>query len=502
MSRWVLIAAEVVLLAAAAWQGWDVAVAMAARFGSPFDLEWMEGATLITGLRSAEGLPFYTLPSPDYIPFIYPPLYAWLLGALSAFWPVGYALGRGVSIACTGIAVAALYFAARREGVRPALAVGCAMLFVGCYEDGGTFYDLVRTDALAIALVGLALAVSRGETRAHAVAGGLLLFVAFCAKQHAAMFGFPIVLALARRDGWRRAALFAAASAVPALAFVVAMQIHTNGLFLTYLLEVPSHHGMVADRLLPNIGAKGRLEGAQAEVWRALPWTTTLGLLALARWPARLYWGGVALTALVTVSLMRGHQGGYLNVLIPMFWVQALFPALLERALARGPSIAARFGPHAVTLLVAFQLWDGRQSLARYVPSPGDAARAERLVEELRALPEPMLIPHAPWLAVLAGKKPSFALITLWDVDHRGGPLARELKPIREAMAAHYWRTIVTPDAKLGMGLLDHYAPGPPLNTDVVPTRTGWGVRLKRTWVPMPDDPGIVKDDPTPERED
>ena len=46
----------------------------------PFDLEWMEGGMLVHGLRIMEGKQLYVEPSSEFIPFIYPPLYSWLLG--------------------------------------------------------------------------------------------------------------------------------------------------------------------------------------------------------------------------------------------------------------------------------------------------------------------------------------------------------------------------------------------------------------------------------------
>lgn len=484
MNRRLLLALDLLLLTLTAWQGWRVAMAMAARVDAPFDLEWMEGGTLITGLRASQGLPFYTEPGVDYVPFIYPPLYAWILGALAQVAPLGYALGRSVSVVCTVLASGALAFAAWREGARPALALACAGLFWSCYAEGGTFYDLVRTDALAIALLGWALALSRGESKAETIAGGLVLAVAFAAKHHAAAFGFPIAIGLWLRDGWRRAALFALASAVPALVFTIGMQVATGGLFVTYLLEVPRYHGMAMDRLLPNVQG-GRVQGAQAELLRALPFATIAGLLLAKWWPNRGYWVGVALTGLVVASVMRGHQGGFLNVLIPMLWILSLFPALIAGALARVPRLERwkPWAPHVAAVLAAVQLWEGRDDLSRYLPRPDDARNAARLVEELRKLPEPMLVPHAPWLPVMAGKQPSLALIALWDIDHVGGPFKDDVRKVKQALADKHWATVVTPDADLGYGLATHYVVAKRLPSGP-PTRTGWNVRLRRVWVP------------------
>ncbi|MDP2311037.1 MAG: hypothetical protein Q8P18_33765 [Pseudomonadota bacterium] len=480
------LALELLVVLLAGWQVFDVAAAMSSRIGANFDLEWMEGATLITGLRASQGLPFYTSPGPDYIPFIYPPLYAWTLGALSHVFPLGYALGRGVSIVCTVLATGILALAARREGARWPIALGVAALFLGCYEEGGTFYDLVRIDSLALLFTAAALVFGRGESRAAAIGSGLLLATAFTAKHNMALLGLPIALWRWRTRGLKDALVFVAASAGPALAFTVAMQAYTHGLFLTYLLEVPARHGMVVDRALPNLTAGGRVEGAQAELWRALPYVTTVAVATVWAWARTRggsYWAGVMGVGLVMVSLMRGHVGGYLNVLIPMMWLLPLTAVLAERALTRDVGWRSWL-PHVFTVLVAAQLWEGRGQLQRYVPTQLDAKNARALVDELREMPGPILMPHGPWYPVLAGKDPSFALISLWDIDKDGGVLEREARVVDRAMAKGRWATVITPDDKLGHGLSEHYARAGAVKAKPFSTRTGWAVRFRTVWHP------------------
>ncbi len=487
MNRSLRLFLEAVVVALATWQVVDIAIAMSVRFGANFDLEWMEGATLVTGLRASQGLPFYTAPSADYVPFIYPPLYAWVLGALSHLFPIGYGLGRGVSIVCTAVATALLVVGARNEGARWPIAVGVGALFLGCYEEGGTFYDLVRIDSLALMLTGAALVVGRRETRAAAVASGLLLAVAFTAKHNMALFGLPIAIWRWRTLGVRDATAFVAASAGPALAFTVGMQVYTGGLFLTYLLEVPAYHGMVLERALPNLDKAGRIQGAQAEIWRALPFVATAAVATVWAWARTrggAYWGGAMVAGLVMTALMRGHTGGYVNVLIPMFWLLPLAAVLSERGLARDDGWRA-WVPHAFAALVAAQLWEGRVPLKKkYLPTDADARNAAALVEELRALPGPVLMPHGPWYPVMAGHEPSFSLISLWDVDKEKGPLRKASGVVDRAMADGHWATIVTADEKLGHGLNEHYTRAGALAAKPFRTRTGWDVRFGMVWHP------------------
>lgn len=481
----------------------EIAQVTWARLNFGYDLEWMEGATLLSGLRASQGLPFYTEPTVDYIPFIYPPVYAWLLGVLSRVFPLGYALGRSISVAGTLLAAGALVVGARRAGARWALAVGCAALFLGTYEDAGTFFDLVRIDGLSIGLLSWAWVVAAGERRWHAITGGLLLAAAFTTKHHAAIFGFPMAWALWRRHGVRHAAQFAAAAIAPALLFTLGLQLATGGLFLTYLLEVPSSHGMVTDRLLPWVQIRFsptfsfKSGGAMMECVQAAPllWLLALAAPAWMRSAAGRYWLGLSGVALVTVSLMRGHTGGFVNVLIPMLWLQAAWPAWVLAGGAGRPWL-----PHVVTALVAAQLWQGRADLTRYTPTPADQAAGDQLIAQLRTLPEPLLIPHAPWYAVLAGKAPSFSLICLWDINHDGGPFLDGVARVRAAMRAHHWATVVLPDDKLGYDLKAGYVRSKDLRSRAFGTRTGWMVRLRQLWVPKPgtESPETPDDDPLP----
>jgi hypothetical protein len=495
-ARRLLLALEAVVVAATVLVAWETLAAMLARRTAAFDLEWMEGAVLVLAQRARDGLPLYGTPDADWIPLIYPPLHAWVLGALAHVATLDHALGRTLSLGCTAFATGALVVAARWHGVRWPLALGAAGLFLGCWVDGGAFYDLVRIDALSMALLALALVLGAQPSRAATIGSACALALAFVAKHHAAAFGVPIAWWCWRTHGWRRAALFAACSAVPALAFTVWMQIRTDGAFLRLLLEVPASHGIVAGRALPNL-ARGRVEGAQAELWRALPLTTTALLALGTSLPRRGYWLAVAGTALVVVSVMRGHVGGYLNVLIPGLWVLSLLAVLvggggdpLRNASplgAQAPVGWRRWRPHLVTALVAAQLVQGRDALARTVPTPADADRAARLVAIVRDMPGPVLSPYAAWLPVQAGHPASPALIALWDIDHAGGPYRAQVRTFEDAVRAHRWGRVLTPDAKLGYGLLDGYTPGPALGVEGPATRTGWPIRLRRVWVPRDD---------------
>ena len=131
---------------------------VAGRIDYPYDLEWMEGGMLAHGARVAAGESLYVLPSADFIPFIYPPLYPWLMGVMTTLGlPLDYPLGRGISLVGVAVAAAALVLALRAEKVGWGLAIGGGALFLSTYDAGGAFFDLVRNDGLQIGLIASAM---------------------------------------------------------------------------------------------------------------------------------------------------------------------------------------------------------------------------------------------------------------------------------------------------------------------------------------------------------
>ncbi len=488
MRRRLLTLADLPALLAFLAIAWLFVQSVAGRVGYPYDLEWMEGGMLLHARRVMDGLPLYSAPSLDWIPFLYPPLYPWVVAAVSEVTGLSYEPARLISVVGVVAASLAIVRAVRVEGGSWLLGLGGAALFLSCYEDSGTFYDLVRTDGLLAGLWAWSLVSVRAG---RPVLGGLLLFLAFCAKHNAAAFGLPAVLWLWWAQGRGPALRFSLASVLPALAFVGAMQWSSDGLFLTYLLEVPSHHPFVLDRFFP---------GSPLELWRALRWGLVLlaGAVVLApllrrldadpaaerRWrQGVVYWGAQCALAVLLSMVMRGHHGGYLNVLVPAHWALSLAIALGVHALRR------RWEHSLLVLLtsvtIAVQVDAGRWELDEVLPTDADRAAGDALIDRLRDAPEPLLIPHSPWYAVLAGKQPGFHLIALWDIDH-GGALSPFVEELDAALTEGHWKTIVLPNSKFRPPLRDTYR-----QVDTVRytgrsfyPKTGWQVRPRFIYAP------------------
>ena len=451
------------------------------RVNHEFDLEWMEGGMLLHAARVAEGLPLYVTPSTEFIPFIYPPMYPWIVGGLS--WlglPLDYSLGRVVSVLGVALAGLVLALAVRKEGGGWPLALGGAALFWATYPACGAFFDLVRNDGVLLGFLAASLlAVRCGAVRI----GGLLLTAAFLTKHTAALYGLCSLWWLNHHLGRRSALSFVCWSVLPALIATVWLTVGSGGLFWTYVIDVPAAHPFVAERFFWT---------APKELVMALPWMVGATLLArfvLGRSLDRghRFWFVHGAMAVFLSALMRGHHGGYTNVLMPGLWIVALWGVLaIHRIRVHWSNGWIRV---ATACLIGWQLWAAQWSLARYVPTEADTEAGHAVVEQLRSIDGPVLAPWQPWMPVQAGKGGSIALIALWDIDHKGGPLYEEAQVIAEAIGDQHFAAVLTAKASLKRGLKQNYKVTRmkrPRGSALYP-KTGWKVRPHTLWVPKND---------------
>ena len=446
-----------------------------------FDLEWMEGGMLLHASRVAQGLPLYVVPSPDFIPFIYPPMYPWVVGGLS--WlglPLGYSLGRWVSVVAVVFAAGILVSAVRKEGGGWPLGIGGAALFLATFPASGAFFDLVRNDGLQIGLLASALFAVRSRS---VRLGGLLLTAAFLTKHTAALYGLCSLWWLYHHEGKVLARRFALWSVGPALVATIWLTAGSDGRFLTYVLGVPSTHPFIAGRFFYT---------APKEMLMALPWMSgalIIAVLMFRRVSSRgaRFWLAHGAMALFLSALMRGHHGGYLNVLMPGLWIMVLWSTLALHAIrVRWPRVPVFV---VTSSLVAWQLWSAQWSLSRYVPTIADTAAGDAVVEQLAAIDGEVLAPWQPWMVVQAGKTGNIALIALWDIDHKGGPFYEEAQSIAESIREKRWSAVLTAKSKLKRGLNKHYERTQfkkPKGRALYP-KTGWRVRPHELWLPKTD---------------
>jgi hypothetical protein len=507
----------------------------------PFDLEWMEGGMLVHGLRVMEGKQLYVEPSSEFIPFIYPPLYSWLLGVGGWIFGLDYSLGRGISLLSSLAATGALLAIGRMEKISWSICIAMGALFLSTYENSGTFMDLVRTDSLVVALLGWSLFFLRKES---VFVSGILLCTAYLAKHNAAIFGIPMALWLWQNSTLRKTWEFVVSSALPALLMTGYVQYTSDGFFLKYLLEVPSVHPFVGSRffwLAPyemisalsvviffvflfeivtheerqvmykkhlcciGLSLLGYLfhdelvlflrsnflssfpVGQQKEVATSISsFPMTLGILCWL-WINRVLferyslWLWCSLLAFLFCCIMRGHHGGYMNVLMPGFWFLALMIGfLLQRVHAH------QKGYYFASIVIALQLLVGTWVPQKHIPTEKDVQQGENLIVEIQKEKGPLLAPFSPWYAYKAGHHPTFHVIALWDIDHSEGVLRPYVENIRKDISNHRWSSILVANETFNFGRKKYYPRKKQLSSSkrAPLPKIGWKARSKILFYP------------------
>jgi hypothetical protein len=319
--------------------GVALAAIVACRLTWPYELEWMEGGTLMHAVQLQLGHAIYRAPRVDFVPYFYTPLYPMILAAASRVGiPLGFALGRSVSALATLATLAMLFSIGAREGGRwCGLLAAC--LYAALFRFCGAWYDLVRTDSLSMALVlGSALAAYRARHVKGAVLAAVLLVAAFFAKQTAAVFAVPIALCLVWRDR-RLGVVFGAAVAVLGVGSVGAYTAATDGWFWFYVFQGHQGHRFLWGNFL-------------LEYWRDVLCLAPILLLAptlalsrgvLTRWFAAAF--------VLFLAVAFGQRAWTLNYPEHMYyrelWYESpralvLVPPLLVAALLAGARITSR----------------------------------------------------------------------------------------------------------------------------------------------------------------
>ena len=453
-----------------------IAIVFALRIGFPLELEWMEGGSLQQAWRMQQGLAIYGPPSPDFVPFLYTPLYPALLALLGKVFPLGYALARAVSIASViaiGLALWRLCALEDKPRAHRRLAVA---LFLSGYVFGFRWLDIGRADALFLALLiwGLVLLrESEGSVRKAALAG-LLVALAFWTKQTTAVFVLAsgvVGLLIAPRQIWA----YAGTIALVAGGGVLLGQWLTDGWLWTWIYETHQTHAFNAERfrsktwamfvhatpalaLLTLVLAGATLGLGIRRVRQFSRLARERGQFSLGTWlggvwtalrtkRGPIYWGLLALAGLFVSALGYATQYAEPNAFLPGILLGSAFLAVtLPDGLREDPRddsgelpIVRRVLEAAGLILISVQLIFAllvepmyqpiqdrglaglRESYAwqdpwRSIPSM-DQRRAARALRDRIEAAGPLLALHRPWWSVLAGGQGHVGAMGLNDVD-------------------------------------------------------------------------------------
>jgi 4-amino-4-deoxy-L-arabinose transferase-like glycosyltransferase len=430
------------------------------RAGYPFALEWMEPNSYLHVLRVLQGKPIYGPPSIDFVPMMYTPLYYYAAAPLA--WATGEIMlaMRLVSLIASLAAFTAVYLIGRGRMLSPGWAFTAVGLFAASYGVIGYWFDVARVDMFFVALLLLAIYAATVRARHDQLAGvaaGLLLALAFAAKQQALLTLPFLVLYLILERRWRKALVMAASAGTVVLGYVAAATLLSDGWFWFYTVRVPAaapaSPALAWDVMRLGVGT------------RALPALALVALgVTVGLWGdrTRAQWVRVATLALLVLALLvasvlsLAKQWGYVNGLIPAAAGLALAAAeaawLIDQArLARRWLQIALPGLAAGLLLWQFALL--RYDPVAQIPAQRDVQIGRAILAALQSAPAPVFAPTAPSLLHMAGQPTHYHISALSDVElavEHDPAIAARFQPyhraILEATAPSHVRTAVLPE--------------------------------------------------------
>lgn len=415
------VASRLVDLAAAGFILLLVAVALA-RLRYPYELQWLEGAVLGHIDRVRAGVPVYTQPTLDWVPFLYPPLYYYLSAAVSLLTGPGFVAPRLLSLAATGTSLLLLARMVLEETGEPRDALLAAGLFAATYPLSGFWFDLGRVDALFVALLLAGIwRLRRARGPAGALAAGMVLALAALAKQTALLVAAPLLAYLLLREP-RRALVAGAGLGGTVLAAVLLLQQQSRGWFTFYVFEVPGSPYHLAGQL--DLASAAAF--VTTDLLDPLPIICWLVLILLWRRARGHGTGGeptylVAGVVMIGVGwLFRTHRDADLNDLMPAYAALALLVGLAQPTLrhwiAALPPATAAGARLALAVLLLLQFLALSYNPRHLVPTAADRAAGDEIVALLRALPGEVYVPYHDYLAVRAGKRQRAHALPLGDV--------------------------------------------------------------------------------------
>jgi Glycosyltransferase family 87 len=427
------------------------AVLVCLRLRYPFELEWLEGASVDHVRTILAGRPLYARPSLAFIPLTYTPAYFYLGAALSKIIGVGFLPLRLISVASS---VGVLVVTARlvwRETASAQAGVLAAGLFAAMFGWTGGWLDLARTDSLFLLLAMLTVYILRWRSSTIAmIVAGLLISLAFLTKQTGLIIAIPLGLWCALQ-GWRPFLAFAGTVFVSVVGTTLWLNHVFDGWYVYYLYAVPRQHPVAMQSVVGfwryDLGAPLAVALVGSSVY--LLWCLWSGDRRAAIFYSLV---GVAFFAGAWVS--RLHSLSFINVVLPAYLATAIVFGIAVHSSVR--LAAARLSPHgqrwlgvAVYGLCLLQLIRLGYSPRSFVPTAQDVSAGQQLLQRIAETPGDVFVPSHGYLPALAGKATFAHGVVIADVI-RGGQTSVEkalAAELDEALKRHQFDAVIVTES-------------------------------------------------------
>lgn len=406
----------------------------ARRMAYPFELEWMEGGSVVHVQRVMQGQTLYTSPSLGFVSYIYTPLYFYVSAFVARIIGIGFLPLRLVSfLSSLGCFALLFYIVYRRTTSRYTsfLAVG---LFAATFQISGSWFDLARVDTLFLLFL-LAGVYTFDSPRwsVRNVVSPTLLFLSFFTKQTALTVGVCLAGAslLTRKRSERF--WFSAIFVVLLGGSLLLMNTLTEGWYGFYVFHLPTQHELLELELV---------RFWTNDVAQPMAVSLIIGLVPFFRLAssevtdqARLMRDVLILGGLFLASyIARIHAGGFDNVLMPVYAGIAMYFGIgwsqSQQVMGQNNKLSFLLVLAAVIQFAGLVYPPGQQ-----VPTTKNHEQGEELLRRIADFDGEVYLSDHPWYLEVLDKPSQAQDMALRDIV-RASEVGEWKQTLKQEMAA------------------------------------------------------------------
>lgn len=366
----------------------------------PFDLEWIEGLTVELVKRLTEGKPIYCSPTVEYIPMVYTPLYHYLGAFVSKIFGVGFAPLRAVSFVSFLLTLFVIYkivFDITKDRFWSLIGIGLYSFSFACC---GFWFDLARIDTFANFMLVVSFYFLLQEKNFATFLSALFAFFAFYSKQGNLIVTifllFPLFV-----ENKKRGLIFLTYYLSFVIASTLVENYFTDGWYMFWNFFAPMSHRWEWSRLV-TFWTTDMVQSYP--IFFVLFGFWLAGSRNIKNLPKAKYFLFFFAGTILNSYFFRLHQGGFLNVLIPLATsISVLLPIFLNQF---GQSFNISNGyKNATYVLALVQFIVLVYNPLLQIPNEIDETIGWGFINKIKNLEGEVFIPGHSFISRYAGKK-------------------------------------------------------------------------------------------------
>lgn len=406
----------------------------------PFELEWMEGGMLNQCFRALKGLPIYTKPTIDFVPYLYHPLFYYISALFMRITGVEFWVMRMISVISSLGCGYLIFKIVQRESRRKFYSLLAAGLFFSTYRITGAWFDIGRCDSLFLLLILSSIYTLRYLKSWWAIyLCSLLLSMAFFAKQSGIFFILSTAIYLLFADKIKLL-IFSLLSVFLNGGIMFFLNQKTDGWYYYYTFILPKYQHFMKPRAISFF---------LDDLGRNLPFVLCClaGFLFFVLWKRR---GLKNLWLLILSSaaafansfFARIVPGGYDNNLIFIFSFCIILFCIILSKIDDNSKVLLKSIAYTCIL---FQFIIFRYDISAQIPKREDWQAGKRFMEKVSQIKGDLLIFDHGFYAVMAGKRTSVHSYALGDLqnDEKRNLIEGVISVLYKRISERYYEAII-----------------------------------------------------------